>query len=239
MYTVVAFDKSRDLIAPLAEYLRGYGLAVHLSKSILDIPSEAAKHAADIIVLAVDGYDQSALDTLQDVGAGSQVPTVVWAKSNDDFSGIVYLEVGADDYLSQPLHPRVFVARLHAAIRRNRIAAADAKPDQRKGASKATFLGWEFDRYLKTLVSPEGRRIALSETQSTLLDALLQQPRRILSRSDLIRHLGRQPAKTTDDVIMSHISRLRRKFEPDTDGARLIKSERLTGYAFNEPVTWR
>jgi DNA-binding response OmpR family regulator len=238
MHTVVAFDASRDFIAPLDGTLREHGFVLHLSKSMSEIPDLAASEAADLTVLCVNGYDKCALDVLRLVEACLQIPVVVASKRDDDFEGIVYLEVGADDYVTRPIHPRVLIARLHASVRRNRHSPVGVAPDRQVTSSTATFLGWHFDPNHRTLVSPGGSRIALSEIQSVLLEGLLRRPGTILSRSELIRQLGKHPALTMDDAIIAHISRLRGKFEPEIDGAHLIKSRQLTGYVFNESVRW-
>ena len=231
-------DTAANLNKPLIECLERNGIRVHVCERIEETDALIEESDFDVIILSVKGYDKEALDFVRGLWSKLNRPLIILTDHKDDFENIVYLELGADGYLSLPLDPRVLVAHVRAVVRRSQASRPLTVREPSATAAVATFRGWRFNRKLGVLTSPDGIRISLTASQSVLLDALVRKPRTILLRSELISQLGGDPAVTKDHVIDSHMARLRRIFEPDIKGTKLIRCEKISGYAFGESVRW-
>ena len=144
---------------------------------------------------------------------------------------ITGLELGADDYIIKPFEPAELVARLRARLRRP-IAA---RPGQR---SQAAFAGWraDFDRYL--LTSPDGTETPLSHAEAEVLRMFLDNPRRLISRGQMLETLGGAGGESFDRAMDVRISRLRGKLGEDPKNPQLIKTIYGAGYIFLAEVDW-
>ena len=135
------------------------------------------------------------------------------------------LELGADDYTIKPFEPAEVVARIRARLRR---------PAQTPRGSSSTvrFAGWtaDFDRYL--LIAPDGRETPLSHAEAEVLRMFTDNPRRLVTRSQMLETLGGAAGDSFDRAMDVRISRLRTKLGEDPKNPRLIKTIYGAGYIF-------
>ncbi|WBU56034.1 response regulator transcription factor [Paracoccus sediminicola] len=145
---------------------------------------------------------------------------------------ITGLELGADDYIIKPFEPAELVARLRARLRRPN---AQPSPGQR---SLARFAGWraDFDRYV--LVSPEDHETPISHAEAEMLRMFLDNPRRLISRGQMLETLGGAGGESFDRAMDVRISRLRSKLGEDPRNPQLIKTIYGAGYIFLAEVGW-
>ncbi|MDM7458333.1 MAG: response regulator transcription factor [Paracoccus sp. (in: a-proteobacteria)] len=140
------------------------------------------------------------------------------------------LELGADDYIIKPFEPAEVVARIRARLRRpGQIAAT--RPQS------LHFSGWtaDFDRYL--LTSPEGVETPLSHAEAEVLRLFTENPRRLITRNQMLEALGGTAGDSFDRAMDVRISRLRTKLGEDPRNPRLIKTIYGAGYIFLSEVT--
>lgn len=144
---------------------------------------------------------------------------------------ITGLELGADDYIIKPFEPAELVARLRARLRR----PTAPRPGQR---SRADFAGWraDFDRYL--LTGPGGGETPLSHAEAEVLRMFLDNPRRLISRGQMLETLGGAGGESFDRAMDVRISRLRGKLGEDPKNPQLIKTIYGAGYIFLAEVVW-
>jgi two-component system OmpR family response regulator len=147
---------------------------------------------------------------------------------------ILGLEFGADDYLAKPFEPRELVARVNSLFRRleqiNQLHQASNKD------RKAIFADWLFDPNTLTLHHQiDSINCELSSAEAALLSRLLQAPRQILSRDQLMQTFA-DPFDRSIDVRMS---RLRKKVETDPKHPSLIKTVYGAGYILTCEVSWQ
>jgi two-component system phosphate regulon response regulator OmpR len=151
------------------------------------------------------------------------LPVVMLTAKGDDVDRIVGLELGADDYIAKPFHPRELLARIRAVLRR---AAAPAgrpgEPPLRAGALVVDFATRE--------VALGGRRVVLTHYEFELLAVLARAAGRVLSRDQLLDALKGRAYDSFDRSIDVHVSKLRQKLERDPKAPRLIKTVRGVGY---------
>lgn len=135
------------------------------------------------------------------------------------------LELGADDYIIKPFEPAEVVARIRARLRR---------PAQAPGRSGQTvrFADWtaDFDRYM--LTAPDGSEAPLSHAEAEVLRMFIDNPRRLITRSQMLDTLGGTAGDSFDRAMDVRISRLRTKLGEDPKNPRLIKTIYGAGYIF-------
>ena len=189
-----------------------------------------ARDKVDLVVLDIMLPGEDGLSICRRLRTASAIPIIMVTARGDAVDRIVGLEIGADDYLPKPFDSRELVARIRALLRR-------AQGGTGGGCTRPLrFAGWRIDPASRQLHDPDGLQVAMTSVEFDLLAALCRHPGQVLSRDQLIEltHSGlASPIQRSIDV---HASRIRQKIEPDPDNPRYIKTVRLGGYMFTEPV---
>jgi DNA-binding response OmpR family regulator len=188
----------------------------------------------DIVLLDVRMPGEDGFGLARELRSRSSTPIIMLTAQGDEVDRILGLELGADDYMTKPFSPRELLARVRAVLRRHDLAGAD-------GRSKETvrcyrFGGWELNTGTRKLTSPKKEKVDLTNSEYTLLVALLKSPRKILSRDQLLDGT-RVHADIFDRSIDVQVLRLRRKIEEDPNEPALIRTERGVGYFLDADVS--
>ena len=191
-----------------------------------------ARGRVDLIVLDVMLPGEDGLAICRRLSAEQGPAIIMLSALGGDADRIVGLELGADDYLPKPCNPRELLARVRAVLRRRRGG------DGRFGAC-CEFAGWRLDLVRRELHSPEGVLVNLSRGEFMLIQALLERPRRILTRDELLDVARGPDSDSYDRAIDVQVSRLRRKLDDGAGRSELIRTVRNEGYIFDAAVTWR
>ena len=161
------------------------------------------------------------------------LPVVMLTGISSESDVVVGLEMGADDYICKPFNPRVVVARVKAVLRRGGVPVAEGGVTQIAGLS---FNGWHLDTGRCQLRDPQQQTIGLTQGEYSLLVALAQNARRVLSREQLLALTHSDSIEVFDRTIDVLIMRLRRKIEANPHQPTLIKTIRGLGYVFAADV---
>jgi len=203
---VVEDDRpTRDLIA---RYFADNHFRVSTAVTGVECERTLAGDRVDLVVLDLNLPDQDGLMLAKKLAAGHSVPIVILTGRAEEMDRVLGLELGADDYLAKPFSPRELLARVRAVLRR-----AQGKAGRRGQTLRLyRFAGFELRSGTRKLISPAGRELELTSGEFSLLVALLNAPRQILSRDQLL-----EGSRLYDDVydrsIDVQILRLRRKIE--------------------------
>jgi DNA-binding response OmpR family regulator len=219
----------------VVDYLDKHDMRVVCAAEQGEALRELAKDEPDLIVLGQD-LDYG-LALLREIRSRSNVPVIVSAgRRAEEIDGVIALDCGADDYIDdirKPFGLRELVARIRAVARRSRVLRLESEGSP--GARYSEFGGWQLDRRSRTLTSPDGAPVALTNGEYTLLIAFLDAPMRPLSREHLLQ-ATRMHEDVFDRSVDVQILRLRRKLEPSARAPRIIRTNRGLGYVFALPV---
>jgi DNA-binding response OmpR family regulator len=204
--------------------------------------SEAADSAGMNAALSRGGIDLVTLDLMLGgengltLAAGLRtthaMPIVMITGKGDMVDRVVGLEIGADDYITKPFHPREVVARIRAVLRRGKPNASGVAP-----ATATTFDGFTLDHGRRVLLNSDAAEIQLTTAEFNLLDVFARHQNRVLSRDMIMDLLKGHEWSPFDRSIDALVSRLRRKIEADPDKPDLVKTVRGVGYIFSPRTT--
>ncbi|SEQ56270.1 winged helix-turn-helix domain-containing protein, partial [Thalassovita taeanensis] len=173
------------------------------------------------------------LSVCRRLSASGSVPILMLTALGEETDRIVGLEIGADDYLAKPFNPRELVARIKAILRRSTKAEPYAGT---LSGRRIAFAHWIIDTDSRVLSNEDGEQIDLTSAEFKLLTVLLERPRFVLSRDQLLDLTAGRAASVFDRTIDNQISRLRRKIELDPSRPRIVTTVRGGGYCLAADV---
>ena len=213
---ILVVDDDAELSRLIAGFLTANGLEVRTAAGGAEMDAAIAGAPIDLIVLDMMMPGEDGLSIVRRLQGSGRPPVIMLSAMGEDTDRIVGLEVGADDYLAKPCNPRELLARIRAVLRRGEAAAEPATSARRFGE-------WTLD-----LVSREVRRgsdrASLTDGEFRILTALLDRPRRVVSRDQLIEATRGMDSDVFDRAIDVTISRLRKKLGPG-DPIRTLRNE--------------
>ncbi|AJP72594.1 response regulator [Sphingomonas hengshuiensis] len=209
-------------------FLEQHGYIVDTASGGAEMRVALEKHEYSLIVLDVMMPGEDGLAILRSMDRETGPSVIMMSAIGQDIDRIVGLEMGADDYLVKPVNPRELLARIRAVVRRSAASGATPRGPERH---YLRFAGWRLDPVGRQLYDPDDVVINLSDGEFRLLLALVERPRRVLTR-DVLLDLSRGPmAEHFDRAIDVQMSRLRKKLaRPATED--LIRTIRNEGYMF-------
>lgn len=235
-------DDDAEITALLSEYLASFNFICHTAGDGIQMWAELERHPIDLVVLDVILPGADGLQLSREIRQRSKIPVIMLTARRGIYDRIMGLENGADDYICKPFEPRELVARIQTVLRR-------AKPERDHATAVANsdvihFDGWVLNRGERSLISPAGLTVALSNAEFRLLSTFLQTPRRLFSREQLLEQSRGRAMDAFERSIDLLVSRLRQKLSQDPQAPSMIKTVRGAGYMFNAKsvqgsVVWR
>lgn len=220
MARVLLVDDDVDLADMLIEYLRHEGFEAEVAHDGESGAERALSGGYDIAVLDVMMPGINGVEVLRRIRGRSRLPVLMLTARGDDVDKVLGLELGADDYVPKPCTPRELVARLRAILRRS---LGEARPQM---LSSGQLVMWPEKRQAEL----DGRVLELTSAEYGLLEALLRNAGRVVSKVDLSEQgLGR-PLTRFDRSIDVHVSSIRQKLGLLPDGRSWIQTVRGVGY---------
>lgn len=215
---VLLADDDVELAGMLREYLEREGFAVTVVHDGAAAAELALGGAFQIVILDVTMPGVDGLEALRRIRRGSRVPVIMLTARGDDIDRIVGLELGADDYVPKPCTPRELTARLRAILRR-----VQAPPESAGPLAAGGLTLWPQKRRLEW----RGRSVELTSTEFNLMEVLLRNAGRVVSKNELSEQALGRPLARFDRSIDVHLSSIRQKLG---EGAALIRTVRGMGY---------
>src|ERR1700748_1777208 len=224
---VMLVEDARDIREPLARYMREHGYRTTTAADALTARKAMKGAAIDLVVLDIMMPGEDGLSLCRSIRETSQIPVILLTARGEEVDRIIGLEMGADDYIPKPFSPRELIARISAVLRRTQALPPRQKPPE---AARIKFGDWLLDTGQRELIGADGVAIALSSGEFSLLQALLERPKIALTRNQLLDLTKGRDAELFDRSIDNHVSRLRKKIEPDPKNPRYLKTVWGGGY---------
>ncbi|MGC2196675.1 MAG: response regulator transcription factor [Terriglobales bacterium] len=232
MDRVLIIDDDFELCSLVSEYLAPEGFrveSVHDGETGLQ---RALNGNYLLVVLDVMLPGMSGFDVLRRIRATSRIPVLLLTARGEDVDRIVGLEIGADDYLPKPFNPRELVARIRAVLRRS---SADPKGVGAPRPPEILRIGdIELDPATRT-VKHGGQPVDLTSVEFNLLEVLLREAGRVVTREELVSAVLSRKFSPFDRSIDMHVSKVRKKLGDMNGDAEHIKTVRGVGYIFARP----
>jgi two-component system response regulator RegX3 len=179
----------------------------------------------DLILLDLMIPEVSGIEVCRAIRTTSSVPIIMLTAKDSEIDKVVGLELGADDYVTKPYSSRELVARIKAVLRRG---SADDQP-QEAGIHSVGNIRMDIERHTVTV---NGAAIPLPLKEFELLEFLLRNEGRVLTRAQLIDRVWGGDYYGDTKTLDVHIKRLRSKIEADPANPVLIQTIRGLGYKF-------
>lgn len=177
----------------------------------------------DLVLLDLMIPEISGTEVCRQIRAKSRVPIIMLTAKDSEVDKVVGLEIGADDYVTKPYSSRELVARIRAVLRRNAGEGIENEP----GVMTVNGVRMDIDRHQ---VSVNGIPVSLPLKEFELLEFLMRNAGRVLTRMQLIDRVWGSDYVGDTKTLDVHIKRLRAKIETDPANPTLIQTVRGLGY---------
>ena len=248
---ILIVDDDEGIRTLISSFLSKNGYVTTVASDPIEMRAAIARQRPDLIVLDVMMPGEDGLAALRKLQAPGSPPVIMLSAVGSDVDRIIGLEIGAEDYLAKPCNPRELLARVRAVLRRRerdaefmatsattlRSVAREAEPVG-EGRSMLRFGDWSLDPEGFTLYAPDGDAVPLTDGEFRLMRALVEHPRRVLTRDQLIEYARGGDSDSFDRAVDVQISRVRRKLDAK-NGLELIRTVRNEGYMFTASVVRR
>jgi two-component system OmpR family response regulator len=230
---ILIVEDEASIREPLVRYFETNHFRVKAAASASEARTLLAAHAFDLVIADIMMPGEDGLSLCRHIRATSNLPVILLTARAEELDRILGLEVGADDYVVKPFSPRELLARVKAVLRRaNSLPPKQAAPE----TGAYAFGDWVLKTGERELVGQDGLTVPLSTGEYNLLLVLVERPRLVLTRDQLLDLTQGREAGAFDRSIDNQVSRLRRKIEPDPKEPRYIKTVWGGGYSFSAEV---
>ena len=225
---VVIVDDDEALRESLALLLEDNGFHAKSVSGSQDYFALATRDQPDLALIDLKLDGESGLALAVRIRQTSAIPIVMLTGRGDETDKIIGLETGADDYLMKPFNTRELVARLRAVLRRSGHQVFQPAENRSEGPGKS-FGPYRLDLERRELVGSDGD-VPLTNGEFRILELLLRNEGRPVSRAELLMHLGSDVSHYVDRTVDVLILRLRRKIEAVPSKPVFLQTRRGQGY---------
>jgi two-component system response regulator RegX3 len=221
---VLVVEDEESISDPLSYLLRQEGFEVAVAATGPEGLAEYDRGGADIVLLDLMLPGLPGTEVCRALRARSSVPVIMLTARDSEIDKVVGLELGADDYVTKPFSSRELVARVRAVLRRR------GEPEEVvAGALEAGPVRMDVERHV---VSVDGQPVPMPLKEFELLEVLLRNAGRVLTRSQLIDRVWGADYVGDTKTLDVHVKRLRAKLEPDPSAPQHLLTVRGLGYKF-------
>jgi two-component system, OmpR family, KDP operon response regulator KdpE len=236
---VLVVDDEPQILRALRINLRVRDYQVDVAATGTEALQMAARHPPDLVILDLGLPDLDGVEVIEGLRGWTKAPILVLSGRADSTDKVEALDAGADDYITKPFGVEELLARMRAAVRRT--GAGDDAPRVRLGD---LIVDLAAKRVIRQAAVPTGGGgpgeaqpddIRLTPTEWHLLEVLLRNPGKLLSRTQLLTEVwGPGYADATGNLRL-YMAQLRRKLEPDPARPRWLITEPGMGYRYQPP----
>ena len=200
--------------------------------SVSEALRAAMKHRPDLLLFDLDSSEGTGVELIQRLREWCQVPILVLAASGQEYTSLVALEAGADEYVSKPFSIEELLARVHLALRRGRRA----RPLASRAEAPVRVGDLQIDCASRR-VTVRGRAVHLTPLEYRLLVALGHHVGQVVSRRQLLMDAWGPGRVQQTHFLRVYMAQLRRKLEADPAHPQYLLTEQGVGYLLSgEPL---
>ena len=227
MTRILVVEDEESFSDPLSYMLQKEGYDVAVAATGNDALTEFDRNGADLVLLDLMLPGLSGVDVCRALRAKSSVPVIMLTAKDSEVDKVVGLELGADDYVTKPYSGRELLARIKAVLRR-----LSEPEDLLPSTVESGPVRMDVERHT---VSVNGEAVSLPLKEFELLEMLLRNAGRVLTRGQLIDRVWGSDYVGDTKTLDVHVKRLRAKIEPDPGKPQHIVTVRGLGYKFDAP----
>lgn len=230
MNKVLVIDDDKELCALMKKCMEKENLTAVVAGGGLEGLRilEENKKDCSLIILDIMMPDLDGLQVLQQIRQTSNIPVLMLTAKSDEEDKVSGLRMGADDYLTKPFSINELMARINSLIRRYTLL----NPVSSAETDSMTFQGMMIDS-LNRLVFKGDEQIELTGKEFDLLSFLASNKGKVFTKKQIYTQVWEEEYAFDDSNIMSFISKLRKKIEPDPKHPFYILTVQGVGYRFN------
>jgi len=226
MRKILLVDDEPDILEFMEYNLKKENYQISKAVNGKDAIEKAKKEHPDLIILDImmpemDGIE--ACRALREIPEFKNTLIAFLTARNEDYSQVAGFDVGADDYITKPIKPRVLISRINALFRR--YSPESGKQQEKGNVMYISDLKIDRDQYL---VFKGDEKIELPKKEFELLTLLATKPGKVFTRDEILERVWGNDVVVGDRTIDVHIRKLREKF-----GDELIKTVKGIGYKFD------
>ncbi|MCV6588879.1 MAG: response regulator [Marinobacterium sp.] len=236
---ILLIEDDEKLASLLSQYLQRQGLAIKHCSDGFEAPAQIIEYQPDLVILDLMLPGLDGLSICREVRNQYSGRILILTASDDDMDQVAALEMGADDFVTKPLQPRVLLARIRMLLRRQEMATAEmASP------STVEIDNNRFRQHGSLVLDSSVRRCTLADEEINLTPAefdllwlLASHPDEILSRESLVKQTRGIEYDGLDRTVDNRIVSLRKKLADSSGQPRRLITVRGKGYLF-VPDSW-
>ena len=224
MTRILVVEDEESFSDPLSYLLRKEGYEVSVAETGPVALEDFDRWGADLVLLDLMLPGLSGVDVCRALRHRSSVPVIMLTAKDSEIDKVVGLEIGADDYVTKPYSSRELLARIKAVLRRGQEPEELIPPTLESGPVRM-----DVERHVVTV---GGEHTSLPLKEFELLEMLLRNAGRVMTRAQLIDRVWGSDYVGDTKTLDVHVKRLRAKVEPDPANPRFIVTVRGLGYKF-------
>ncbi len=234
MTRVLVVDDEPQILRALRINLRARHYDVNVASGGAEALEVAAAHPPDLVILDLGLPDMDGVEVIGGLRGWTSVPIIVLSGRADSSDKVEALDAGADDYVTKPFGMDELLARMRAAVRRTPLADEPARV--RLGELTVDLAARRVTRDAGDAGDDQADGdIRLTPTEWHLLEVLLRNPGKLVSRQQLLHDVWGPGYDNAGGNLRLYMAQLRRKLEPDPARPRWLVTEPGMGYRYQPP----
>jgi len=232
--SLLVVDDHEEVRESLRDFMEFNGFEIHTAANGDEARAIAGREPLDLTILDIMMPGEDGISVGRNLRSSRDLPVIFLTARDTEMDRVVGLEVGADDYVVKPFSPRELLARVKAVLGR----VHSAPPEPQPGAlGRIRFHRWDLEQRDKKLIcSSTALQQELTDAEFDLLMVFLCNPRRTMTRDELMEKTRRRENHPLNRTIDNQVRRLRKKIEEEPSRPSLIRTVWGRGYCLDTEV---
>ena len=203
----------------LSQFLNKYGYETYVPKSFENLVNDVLAANAHLILLDINLPIYDGYYFCREIRKASAIPIIIVTSRDSEVDELMSMNLGADDFVTKPYNTQILLARISSILKR--VYSTDI-------SQEITYKGISLDMS-KSIVGFEGREAELTKNEVRILNLLMKNSRKIISRDEIMNTLWQSNEFVDDNTLTVNINRLRKKLE-DIGISDFLITKRGQGY---------